>query len=61
MWEGKMTPELEDLFSQYREKFGVGDPDEYDELNYSHMSYDRFVSYIKECLRTGEEMPEVVP
>lgn len=56
-----MTKELEALFSQYREKFGVGDPDEYDEFNYNVMTYDEFVGYIKECLAAGKEMPDVVP
>lgn len=61
MWEGTFTQELSDLFSEYREKFGIGDPDEYDELNYSAMTYGEFIEFIKECLATGKEMPEVVP
>lgn len=56
-----MTEELEALFCQYREKFGVGDPDEYDEFNYNVMTYDEFVSYIKKSLATGKELPDVVP
>ncbi len=61
MWTGEMTEEMETLFRQYREKFSVGDPDEYDELNYNAMTYDQFVGFIKECLATGKEMPDVVP
>lgn len=61
MWEGKMTPELDELFAQYRDRFGVGDPDEYDELNYAAMTHDELIRFIKECLATGKEMPDVVP
>ena len=41
--------------------FDDGYPDEYDELNYDTMTYERFVWYIRECLQTGKEMPDVVP
>lgn len=56
-----MTEELKHLFEQYEERFGVGAPDEYDELNYGAMTYDEFVGFIKKCLATDREMPEVVP
>lgn len=51
MWKGKMTDELVDLFRQYNEEIGEGDPDEYEELCYDAMTYDEFVGYIKEALR----------
>ena len=61
MWNGKITDELKMLACQYAEKhYGVS-PSSYDELNYDAMSYEDFVGYIKECLATGKEMPEVVP
>lgn len=51
MWEGEFTEELEDLFRQYEaENYGIP-PDEYEELCYDAMTYDEFVSYIKEALR----------
>ena len=51
MWEGEWTEELKELFHQYNEEIGEGDPDEYDELCYDAMTYDEFVGYIKEALR----------
>lgn len=61
MWTGVVTDELRSLAKQYREKFNGAWVDGYDELNYDAMSYEDFVGYIKECLATGKEMPEVVP
>lgn len=61
MWNGKITSELKELARQYMDRFDDMGPDEYDELNYDAMTYERFVGYIKECLRTGKEMPDVVP
>lgn len=60
MWEGKFTKELEELYEQYNKKFG-GEPDEYDELCYEAMTYERFVGYIREALKKGVELPDVVP
>lgn len=34
---------------------------EYDELCYDAMTYEQFVGFIKEPLRTGKELPDVVP
>ena len=61
MWEGKFTEELLELYKKYAVEHYGAEPDEYDELNCNEMSYDEFVGYIKECLATGKEMPEVVP
>ena len=61
MWEKEVTEELKQLFFKYAKMFDDGYPDEYDELNYDSMTYERFVWYIRECLRTGKEMPDVVP
>lgn len=36
-------------------------PGGYDELNYDAMSYENFIGYMEECIKTGREMPEVVP
>ncbi len=61
MWQGKITDELKELFRQYHEKFGIGYPDEYDELCYEAMSYEQFVGFIREALEKNKELPEIVP
>ena len=61
MWNGKITDELKELVRQYGQMFSGAWPHGYDELNYDAMTYDEFVVFIKECLATGKEMPEVVP
>ena len=55
-----MTEELNDLFCQYREEFGVGDPDEYDEICYDAITYEEFVAYIQLALERHQELPEIV-
>lgn len=61
MWHGKVTDELVQLFREYGEKHYGVEPDEYDELCCDAMTYEEFVGFIKEALRTGKEMPDVVP
>lgn len=61
MWTGLVTHELKSLAEQYRKKFNGAWVDGYDEICYDSMTCDEFVGYIKECLATGKEMPEVVP
>ena len=61
MWNGRITEELRSLGQQYADKFDGVWPDWYDELNYDAMTYERFERYIKTCLETGLEMPDVVP
>lgn len=60
MWEGKWTDELSRLYDQYEAQHDGAYPDEYAEILYSAMSYEEFVGYIKECLRTGKSIPDVV-
>lgn len=64
MWEGKWTEELSQLYDQYNAQHpGVEPclyPDSYAEILYSAMTYEEFVGYIRECLRTGKEIPDVV-
>ena len=36
------------------------EPEDYEEILYSAMTYEEFVGYIRECLRTGKEIPDVV-
>jgi hypothetical protein len=61
MWTGEFTKELETLYAQYAAEHYGAEPDGYDELNCNAMTYDQFVGFIKECLATGKEMPDVVP
>ena len=61
MWTGEVTQELKDLCMQYAAEHHGAEPDMYDELMCDEMTYDEFVGYIKECLATGKEMPDVVP
>ncbi len=60
MWNGKVTDELKDLFQQYCDMFGEGDPDEYDDLCYEDMTYAEFVGYIKKALKSHCTIVEVV-
>lgn len=61
MWNGKMTRELERLFEEYAAQHHGIEPEGYDDLCYDAMGYEEFVGYIKEALRTGKELPDVVP
>ena len=55
MWNGLVTEELLSLFRQYaQQNYGV-EPDDYEDID-----YDEFVSFIRECLATGKEIPDVV-
>lgn len=35
-------------------------PDEFDDIAYYAMDYDKFVGYIKECIKQKKEMDEIV-
>lgn len=61
MWEGKMTDELWNLMDQYAEAHHGIEADGYDELCYEAMTYERFAGYIREALKKGVELPDVVP
>jgi len=60
MWNKEMTEELSNLFRKYREEFGVGDPDEYDEICYDAMTCEEFAAYIRLALKRHQELPDVV-
>lgn len=59
MWEGKADGELLEVYRQYKKKFKTP-PDFYEEILYEAMTYEEFVGYIKTCLETGKEIPDVV-
>ncbi len=60
MWEGLATEELDILFHQYAEQHNGVEPDDYEDIDYDDITYDEFVGFIRECLETGKEIPEVV-
>ena len=60
MWNGLVTDELNELFQQYAEQHNGIEQDEYEDIYYEEISYEEFVGYIRECLRTGEELPDVI-
>ena len=60
MWEGKWTEELSKLYDEYKEQHPNSYPDEYAEILYEAMTYNEFVGYIREYLRTGKSIQDVV-
>ena len=56
---GPMTEELNRICDEYSKRY-VLDPDEYDELDCSHMTYEEFVGYIKYCLKHNCEMVDIL-
>ena len=61
MWHGKVTEELRQLADEYYEVFDGYFVDGYEELCYDAMTYEQFVDFIKEALRQGQHLPDVVP
>jgi hypothetical protein len=59
MWYGKDTEELKQLNKEYKEMFG-GYPWGYMELEYGADEYEEYVRDIREAIRQGKELPEVV-
>ena len=60
MWNGLVTEELRDLSLQYANKFRGACPDEDEDIDYDDITYDEFVAFIRKCLRTGKEIPDIV-
>lgn len=63
MYHGKMTKELDVLYDQYYDRFGV-DPDFHMELDYSDRTeedYKEYVNDIKLALSEGKSLPELHP
>jgi len=53
-----MTQELDTLYDEYYDIFGV-EPDGYMELEYGKSSYKEYVSDIKKAIKEKKELPEV--
>lgn len=60
MYYGKMTKELNQLYEQYNEKWGVF-PNFYEETEYGKNSYNEYVADIKKALELGVELPDLYP
>lgn len=59
MWYGKDTEELKKLNEEYYSVFG-GYPWGYMEIEYGADEYEEYVRDIREAIRQGKELPEVV-
>lgn len=58
-YEGPITEELIALENEYFDKHCL-DPDGYDELDCSQMTYEEYVGYIKYCLKHNCEMVDIL-
>lgn len=60
MYYGKMTEELNKLYSKY---FNVWQctPDFYENAEYDEDEYDEYVDDIKKALEMGVELPNIYP
>ncbi|MEG0961897.1 MAG: hypothetical protein RR139_05905 [Lachnospiraceae bacterium] len=59
MWYGKMTGELEILYDEYYNLFGV-DPDGYQEVEYGQTDYNHYVKDIKTSIKEKKKLPNVI-
>lgn len=59
MWNGKWTDELKKLSDEYEERFGIP-ADTHEEIMYEKFTYEEFVSCIRECLKTGQDLDELL-
>ena len=53
-----MTKELENLYEQYYEVFGV-EPDGYQEVEYGPREYNDYVNDIKIAISSKKELPDI--
>ena len=59
MWKGKVTEEFINLYKIYEKQFHGQTPDMYDDFNFNAMTYEEFISLIKEALAKNVEIPEL--
>lgn len=59
MYYGKMTDELISLRKQFFEKFGY-DPNGDMLVEFGQKSYKEYVSVLKECIKTGRDLYDVM-
>lgn len=60
MYYGKMTKELEKLYSEYENKFGYN-LDGVLDVEYAADEYDDYVNDIEKSLELGVELPDIYP
>ncbi|MDE6789172.1 MAG: hypothetical protein K2J47_07635 [Ruminococcus sp.] len=60
MYYGKMTKELEELYSKYEKARGHS-PDGCEDAEYGEDEYDEYVEDIKKALELGVELPDLYP
>lgn len=60
MYYGKMTKELEKLYSEYKKVWGHS-PNGCLDLEYGEEEYNEYVEDIKKALETGVELPDIYP
>ena len=58
MYLGKMTDELEKLYGEYYDIFGVF-PNFYEETEYVQSDYNDYVNDIEKCIKENKEIPDV--
>ena len=59
MWKGIVTDELRELAKEYHRRFNGAFVDGYDDFNFNAMTYEEFISLIKEALKKNVEIPEL--
>ncbi len=60
MYYGKMTKELENLYTQYSAVWNC-EPDFYENAEYDEDEYNEYVADIKKALKLGIELPDLYP
>ena len=60
MYYGKMTKELEKLYSEY-EKIQGHSPDACEDAEYCEDEYDEYVADIKKALKLKVALPDIYP
>lgn len=59
MYYGKMTDELIDLSRQYKDKFG-SNPNGDMLVEFGQKSYKEYIFVLKECIKTGRDLYDVM-
>lgn len=60
MYRGKMTKELEQLYSEYEKVWGCT-PDFYENAEYGKNECEEYTADIRKSLEMGVELPEIYP
>ena len=60
MYYGRMTKELEKLYSEYEKKFGYNLEGVLD-LEYSENDYDDYIKDIQTAIKTSTHLPDLYP